>query len=454
MTVFRYTPTTYTALAWAPGDIVELEYGEYLNQFIGVKFPDITIRGIPGPNGELPHFKAVVADGAKLPALDYGAFKGNANFSGKGLCVVRGDRCTIESIEFSGMKANSFNGAGIRHEAAGLSVKGCLFHDNENGILGSEHDDPATPEHDGGLVWIEGNGFFHNGAGDGQSHNLYISRAETLVFIDNDTEASKVGHLCKTRAKTNVIVRNTFRDGDGNPSYHIDIDGGLAIIAGNEFERLAPTTNPTTSRMIYYYLWHDNGPNRLFVTNNRMASLREQDGHFVAIDSRIFATGTTRTGTCGQIEATIKNNVAIFSPRLNGKGTGPYPHTWGVEPWITLGEGITLDAPADANVVVPLGKEPADLPVPYKITPDTLDDFIAAITSGDDDMTYKQMYEDALAKLADANTQAQADIEAATKTATDAQTALQAAQDALTAANTENAALKAKIAAAQADLAA
>jgi hypothetical protein len=53
----------------------------------------------------------------------------------KAIVVVRGGDITIENLEFRGARADDANGAGIRHETGKLTVRNCLFLDNENGIL-------------------------------------------------------------------------------------------------------------------------------------------------------------------------------------------------------------------------------------------------------------------------------------------------------------------------------
>ena len=71
---------------------------------------------------------------------------------GKAIWVIKGNNTRVANIEFSGAKVRDKNGAGIRQEGINLTVMGCYFHDNENGILagrnveGLEHERklPAT----------------------------------------------------------------------------------------------------------------------------------------------------------------------------------------------------------------------------------------------------------------------------------------------------------------------
>ncbi len=76
---------------------------------------------------------------------------------GKAIWVVQGSDTTIENVELTGAAVPDMNGAGIRQEGKNLTVRGCLFHDNENGILAG---DVAGSE-----ILIETSEFDHNGAG-------------------------------------------------------------------------------------------------------------------------------------------------------------------------------------------------------------------------------------------------------------------------------------------------
>ena len=94
----------------------------------------------------------------------------------KAIWVIKGNNTKIANIEFSGAKVRDKNGAGIRQEGINLTVLGCYFHDNENGILAGKNPNSE--------IAIERSEFAYNGAGDGLSHNIYIGRIRrfTLKF--------------------------------------------------------------------------------------------------------------------------------------------------------------------------------------------------------------------------------------------------------------------------------
>lgn len=91
------------------------------------------------------------------------------------------------------------NGAGIRQEGAGLTVRDCSFHDNETASW------PAT-RRAATSWWSEASSA--NGAGDGQSHNMYINRVRSFTLRASHTHDARVGHNIKSRALTTVVEGN------------------------------------------------------------------------------------------------------------------------------------------------------------------------------------------------------------------------------------------------------
>lgn len=186
---------------------------------------------------------------------------------GKGIWVCGGNDITIDNIEFSEAAVPDKNGAGIRHDGIGLTVRNCYFHDNETGIL-------TNSPYDGHIL-VEYSEFGHNGNGDGQSHNIYVNHADTFTFQYNYTHHAMVGHCIKSRADYNFIKCNRIMDeDDGNSSRLIDIpNGGQCVIIGNTMMQGpgAPNYN-----MIGYGLEGliNDAPHKLYVVNNTMVSTR------------------------------------------------------------------------------------------------------------------------------------------------------------------------------------
>ncbi|MCX9156428.1 hypothetical protein OPU71_09865 [Niveibacterium sp. 24ML] len=198
------------------GDVVEITAGEYRGDVAVWSQKDLTIRGVGG----MPRLLAM-----------------GASAEGKGIFVVRGERVRIENLEFRGAKVRDKNGAGIRLETGKLTVVGCKFLENENGILTSNNEQIE--------LQVERSEFGHNGAGDGQSHNLYAGKIASLKVSGSYFHHAKVGHLLKSRARDNRILYNRLTDEiAGKASYELEFpSGGIAVVIGNLIEQSSSSEN-------------------------------------------------------------------------------------------------------------------------------------------------------------------------------------------------------------------
>src|SRR5260221_1743059 len=125
------------------GDQIFVRAGTYRNDYAEIRVP-LTITGVGGfahltSSGMIPNNKAIV--------------------------IVAAD-ASVTNLEFSGAKVDDNNGAGIRWEAGNLSVRNCLFHDNENGILSATIPTVAAV--------IDNSKLELNGNFSGQSHKAFI----------------------------------------------------------------------------------------------------------------------------------------------------------------------------------------------------------------------------------------------------------------------------------------
>lgn len=233
------------------GDIIEIEAGEYVADVAVWKQNDLVIRA-PGGRARL------VAAGA--------------NAENKAIWVVRGGRITIENIEFTGARVPERNGAGIRFEKGHLTIRNCRFLDNENGILGGSNDSTLT---------IENSEFGHNGAGDGQSHNLYVGPIRKLTVSGSYFHHARVGHLLKSRAAENHILYNRLTDEiDGHASYELEFPiGGVAYVIGNIIEQSSTTEN---NKIISFGAeGYKHSSNQLYLINNTIDNNRPQGAVFL-----------------------------------------------------------------------------------------------------------------------------------------------------------------------------
>ncbi len=261
----------YAANVLQDGDIIEIDAETYIGQATLARWTpnNLTLKGVGGR----PH---LIADGAYI--------------SGKGIWVLVGDNITVENIEFSGATVPDQNGAGIRLDGSGLTVRNCYFHDNETGIL-------TNNTYDGDIL-IEYTEFDHNGYGDGYSHNLYIGHVNSLTFQYNYSHHAIVGHNLKSRAKENYILYNRIMDEEtGNSSRLIDLpNGGYSVVLGNV---LMQGENAINNNLLGYGLEglaSTSAPHIIYIINNTFVNKRVASCLFVSIDN-----GTTTS--------TIGNNI-------------------------------------------------------------------------------------------------------------------------------------------------
>jgi hypothetical protein len=289
---------TYTAPCGAfavakSGDVIEITGNTtYSGDVCAIGVSNITIRGVNG-----------------RPKIDAAGKYANL----KGTWVVTGSNVTVENVEMYGAKVPDQNGAALRLEGTGFTLRQSYLHDNENGILMGVN--TASD------VLIEYSEFSHNGYGDGQTHNLYIGNARSLTFRYNYSHDANVGHNLKSRAITNMIAYNRFSSsGLGSPSYEIDLpNAGTSYVIGNVIEQ--PSVNENPNILAYGEEGATNPGKDLYVVNNTFLNDYGSGGLFVMIGStvttpaliqnNIFAGVGTVTN---QTTATQKTNYSAASP--------------------------------------------------------------------------------------------------------------------------------------------
>ncbi|MEO0225494.1 MAG: right-handed parallel beta-helix repeat-containing protein [candidate division WOR-3 bacterium] len=239
------------------GDTVEIDPVTYRDVCIW-RANDLLLKGIGGK--------------ARLDAT------GMSIAEGKAIWVIKGKNNTVEMIEFLGAACPDQNGAGIRIEGSGLTVRNCYFHDNENGILSGAD---STSD-----ILIEYSEFGYNGYGDGYSHNIYIGHIRSFTFQHSYSHHAKVGHLVKSRAKNNRILYNRLTcESTGTSSYEIDLpNGGLSYIIGNLIHQGQNTSNSTV--ISYGREGIASGYDTIiYLVNNTMVNNRSSFGSFIAQQS-------------------------------------------------------------------------------------------------------------------------------------------------------------------------
>jgi Flp pilus assembly protein TadD len=259
-------------------DIIEIAAGRYVGDVAVWKQNGLLLRGVNGR----PHL-----DAQGRSAQD------------QGIWVFQGNDIVVENIEFSGARSRHRNGSGIRFFGSNLTVRDSYFHDNEDGVLTW-----TAPESD---ILIERSVFARNGAGDGQSHNIYIGNVRRFTLRFSHSHDSVSGHEVKSRARINHIEYNRLTDEDnGNSSYLIDLpEGGYAYVIGNVLEKGARAENHNA--IAFASEKQDAQEGGLWVVNNTFYN-RHLDATFVANRSKV--------------PALVVNNVLGGAPAILRSGPG------------------------------------------------------------------------------------------------------------------------------------
>lgn len=305
------TPCAAIAAASA-GDVILIDPVLYQNDTCAWSTNNLTIIGVLGANNQRPHI-----DDSGLTDT---STTGHIAFH-QGIWVILGNNTAVKNIEFSGAAISNddgANGAGIRTHGVNLTVVNCYFHDNQDGLLESNIA--------GSKIVILFSEFAHNGVADpaitegyGQTHNLYIGHAGSLVFAFNYTHDANVGHLLKSRAAVNYILYNRITGENGTDSYEIDLpNGGTSYVIGNLVEK-GPNSQNTSAMMTYMEEGANprNPGSDLYVINNDFVNKSGATPTFVNVaaadttpallQNDIFYGGGAVTN---QAAATLKTNFS------------------------------------------------------------------------------------------------------------------------------------------------
>lgn len=232
---------------------------------------------------------------------------------GKAIWVIAGDHTSIANVEFSGARVPDRNGAGIRQEGAGLTLKHCYFHDNQEGILAA--DNPVSS------IVIDSSVFSDNGAGDGYSHNIYINHVRSFTLRDSYSTDARVGHLVKSRAARNYILYDRLTGEGGTDSYELDLpNGGLSYVIGTSIEQGPHTQN--ANMLAYGEEGALNPDSHLYAVNDTFVDDLHRGAAMMigpAVTAPVLAANDISTGAptfVSQRGAILGHNCMLADPRF------------------------------------------------------------------------------------------------------------------------------------------
>ncbi len=294
-------PSQAAAIA-VDGDLIEIDAGLYSGDVCSWYANNLTIRAVGGR----AHVDAA-----------------GRNAQGKAIWVIAGANTTVENIELSGCRVPDRNGAGIRQEGPGLTVRNSYFHDNEMGILTSSH---STSD-----ILLESCEFAYNGFGDGYSHNIYVNRVRSFTMRSSYSHHSNNGHLVKSRAYKNVLEYNRITGEGGLEVYNVDLpNGGESYLIGNLIQQ---SPNSANRGMVTYAAEGGINPVQQFYAVNNTFVNDATSGIFVnvygaptaRVQNNLFVgPGTTVNGS-----AQAPTNVVSSSPGFANKAGYDYRLTSG-----------------------------------------------------------------------------------------------------------------------------
>ena len=224
------------SVSLGPGDIVEVDPGTYTDacelDASGTALAPITLRGLPGP---MPVFDATGVDLSGVGSTPRAIFQFTA-----------GSFWLVQHLELENASNSSANGAAFRVTggAHDILIEDVSVHDCQDGLMS---DGVAT-------VTVQASDIFHNGAGDGFSHNFYM-QGDGTTLIGNHIHDSNGGQNVKLRSRYAAVFFNLIENA-GN--YEMDlIQGPLtsdvnanAVLIGNVIVR--PATSGNDSQVILF----------------------------------------------------------------------------------------------------------------------------------------------------------------------------------------------------------
>ena len=241
-----------------------------------------------------------------------------AHAEGKGTLVVRAHGVVIENLELVGVRVEDHYGSAIRLEKGSLLIKGCRFIDNELGVMTANE-----PSIQLDVVGCEFSGLRDSrGRGGALSHCLYAGAIDSLRVEGSYFHDGSVGHLIKSRARTNAIRYNRLTDQDGISSYELEFpDGGVAEVVGNLIQQ---GRRSESSTIISYgaerLRWKEN---RLDVLFNTIVNDIPAGGYFVAVRPGGIATavlhnvlvgnGDLRLGSDEDLKSNVRAKHSDFA---------------------------------------------------------------------------------------------------------------------------------------------
>ncbi|HEY8086200.1 MAG TPA: hypothetical protein VIF09_00095, partial [Polyangiaceae bacterium] len=254
------------AVTLAPGDVILVDAGTYTDfcqiKQSGTAQSPLVMMGAPGPR---PVFDGTGNDLSGAGSVPRAIFQ----FTGA-------SHWRVSHLELKNATGSSGNGAAFRATASSDDdvVSDNSIHDCEDGLMSDGS----------GTFTIQNNEIFHNGANDGQTHNMYLD-SDTVRIVGNYIHDSNGGQNVKLRVHYAEVLYN-FIANAGN--YEMDLIQGPpltdqpdsnVVMIGNVLVR-----NPNAA---------NHGQTIVFGSDNPAQTGR--NGSFYAINNTFVMTASTNS---------------------------------------------------------------------------------------------------------------------------------------------------------------
>lgn len=372
---------TIGEVPWAtlqPGDLVLIHWRStsYAEKWVigrsGTSAAPITIRGVPGPNGELPVIdgrNAVTAPGLNFWSETRGVIKiGGSNVPSSSMASY----IVIENLEIrSGHPSYTFtddSGAQQTYSTSAssifvelgenITVRNCRIHDSANGFFVASSDDAVSRN-----IMVEGNYIFGNGVtGSIYQHNNYTA-AVGITFQYNrfgPPRSGAPGVNLKDRSAGLVVRYNWIEGGNRN----IDmVDGEDSSIIRND---------PAYRKTFVYgniLIKQDGGNNQAVHYGGDSGTTADyRKGKLYFYNNTLYSTraGTTvvlRLST-NEEQADMRNNI-LFNTAVGANmamlaeaGTLTLANNWAKTGWRNSHEGAAFTGSVTGGTTMLTGTAP------------------------------------------------------------------------------------------------
>jgi serralysin len=332
MAVIHVAPTdTYAKIEMAqPGDEVILAPGTYtfrvyLQQQASASSP-IYIHAQDPSNPPVVDFGSTLVENA--PGSYGGGDKGRGCWQ-----VSGGTNITIEGVVFKDCRTASADSAGIRYyEGASITIRNCVFQDNDNGITGGTQSSTALVE------YCE---FNHNGnlaaPSSAPTHNMYIYGG-TFTLRYSWVHDALQGQNFHIRAQNATLEYNWFARAasyEGDLMTDDDYSGGSTFTQSMVFRGnviLEGTTQSNNSQIIAMY--NDTGASGLTLQTHVLYNT------FIGSDSHAALVHVSNADGTPMVTAIEDNVIAGAAQAVHVEDT-THATVSGANNWMTTGSDPT-----------------------------------------------------------------------------------------------------------------